>query len=406
MDGIRAAIGVAAVPGQVYKPKQFYYTPALFQLERGIFMPYLRKRGKKWYYTIEISTAGGKRKRKEVVGGNTKAEAAAAYARAVVELQGTGAYFEPTKMTVSDYFKEWFDVYCPHNFRKNTIATYQRMARLHILPIIGDMRLPAVKPTDLQALVNELQQQGLSHSTISITLTVIKRAFAYAADFAEYLQKDPAQNVRVPRDAAAAVPSHAFTRDQVHQILEKYPPGHAFHLPVLIAYHTGARIGEICALTWKDVDFDAREIHINKTVINVNGPEIQPAPKTSGSRRVIPYGRALQDILKRQRKGQLINAMQYGAPPPIFVCQAARGGALNPKLFAPFNHWTRTTFGPGYTFHSLRHTHATMLLEAGEDLEVVSKRLGHTSINTTAKTYSHILEQRKAKTVKLLDDIL
>lgn len=369
-------------------------------------MPYLRKRGKKWYYTIEISTTGGKRRRKEVAGGTTKAEAAAAYAQAVVALQGTGSYFEPTKKTVADYFAEWFDVYCPHNVHKNTEATYRRMARLHIIPAIGDMKLKAVKPTDLQALMNSLQQKGLSRSTLGIILTVIKRAFAYAADFAEYIQKDPAQNVRIPRDAATGSPSHAFTQGQVQQILKRYPPGHAFRLPILIAYYTGARVGEICALTWQDVDFDAREIHIDKTVIEVNGPEVQPAPKTSGSRRVIPYGRALQDLLKMQRKGQLINALKYGAPPPVFVCQSARGGTLVPSLFTSFNKWARRTFGPGYTFHSLRHTHATMLLEAGENLEVVSKRLGHTNINTTAKTYSHILEKRKAKTVKLLDDIL
>ena len=72
-------------------------------------MPYLRKRGKKWYYTIEISTTGGKRRRKEVAGGLTKAEAAAAYARAVVALQGSGEYLEPTKKTVSEFFSEWLD---------------------------------------------------------------------------------------------------------------------------------------------------------------------------------------------------------------------------------------------------------------------------------------------------------
>ena len=369
-------------------------------------MPYLRKRGKKWYYTIEISTTGGKRRRKEVAGGLTKADAAAAYARAVVALQGSGEYFEPTKKTVAEFFAEWLDEWCPHNVRKNTEATYRRMVRLHIIPAIGDMKLKAIKPTDLQGLMNNLQLRGLSRSTLKVILSVIKRGFVYAADFAEYIPKNPALNIKVPRDAAAAAPTHAFSAEQVQEILQHYPPGHAFHVPVLIAYHTGARLGEICALTWDDVDFDAREIHINKTVIEVNGVEIQPAPKTSGSLRVVSYGHALQDCLKAQRRGQLINALKYGAPAPTFICQAARGGVLAPRLFSSFNAWTRRTFGPGYSFHSLRHTHATMLLEAGEDLEVVSKRLGHTSILTTAKTYSHILEKRKAKTTKLLDEIL
>ena len=79
---------------------------------------------------------------------------------------------------------------------------------------------------------------------------------------------------------------------------------------------------------------------------------------------------------------------------------------LNPDAMRYFNTWCRDTFGAGYTFHSLRHTHATLLLEAGEDLELVSKRLGHSSINTTAQTYSHVLDARNQKTRSLLDQVL
>ena len=71
-----------------------------------------------------------------------------------------------------------------------------------------------------------------------------------------------------------------------------------------------------------------------------------------------------------------------------------------------FNQWCGETFGAGYTFHSMRHTHATLLLESGEDLELVSKRLGHGSINTTEQTYSHVLDARKQKTRSLLDQVL
>ena len=76
---------------------------------------------------------------------------------------------------------------------------------------------------------------------------------------------------------------------------------------------------------------------------------------------------------------------------------------LTPDAMRYFNQWCGETFGAGYTFHSMRHTHATLLLEAGEDLELVSKRLGHGSINTTAQTYFHVLDTRKQKTRTLLD---
>lgn len=88
------------------------------------------------------------------------------------------------------------------------------------------------------------------------------------------------------------------------------------------------------------------------------------------------------------------------------ICHTKQGRMLTPDAMRYFNQWCGETFGAGYAFHSMRHTHATLLLEAGEDLELVSKRLGHGSINTTAQTYSHVLDARKQKTRSLLDQVL
>lgn len=148
-------------------------------------------------------------------------------------------------------------------------------------------------------------------------------------------------------------------------------------MPLAISYHTGARFGECCALTWQDVDFDKMELSINKTVIQ-SGKEliVQDTPKTSHSFRTIPIGRKLIDILKQEKRHQAISKLAGHWPNDNYIIHAKRGGN-------------------GYSFHSMRHTHATMLLEAGEDLELVSKRLGHGNMATTSRVYSHVLDARK-----------
>lgn len=368
-------------------------------------MAYIRKRGSRWYYTIEIGD-GETRKRKEVPGGSTRQEAEAAYARALVSMEINGGYIEPTKKTVAEFFAEWLADDIGVNAHKNTLRSYRSIFDNHIRPVLGDRKLRSIRPQTLQQLLNDAKQNGLARSTVSSICAVLKKAFVYAADFCEYIPKNPAQNIKVPKYTAPPKEIKTFSPDQLAVIFRRFPPGHSFFLPCVISYHTGARLGECCALTWHDIDLDRREITIHRTVIAIGKPELQEAPKTSHSRRTIPYGDKLHKILKTEKARQAVARLQNPQAADALLCHDKHGRLLGPDAMRYFNQWCSTTFGAGYTFHSLRHTHATVLLEAGEDLELVSKRLGHSSINTTAQTYSHILDARKQKTRKLLDQIL
>ena len=368
-------------------------------------MAYIRKRGSKWYYTIEIGS-GETRKRKEVPGGSTRQEAEAAYARALVSLEVNGGYVEPTKKTVAEFFTEWLSDDVSINTHKNTSRSYRSIFENHIRPAIGDRKLRSIRPQMLQQILNDAKQSGLARSTVSSICAVLKKAFVYASDFCECIPKNPAQNIKVPKYTAPPKEIKTFTAEHLATIFRQFPAGHQFFLPLALSYHTGARLGECCALTWQDVDFDAREIAIQKTVIVAGGVELQDVPKTSYSRRIIPYGEKLYKILKAEKTRQAVARLQNPKAADAFICHTKQGRMLTPDAMRYFNQWCSETFGAGYTFHSMRHTHATLLLEAGEDLELVSKRLGHSSINTTAQTYSHVLDARKQKTRSLLDQVL
>lgn len=368
-------------------------------------MAYFRKRGNKWYFTIEIGT-GSKRQRKELAGGRTKAEAQAAYAKAVVDLNTNGEYIEPTKKTLDQFAPEWLAEHSK-NVKSNTIKSYTSIYKTHISPAIGERQLRSIRPTALQGLLNDKKLEGLAESTVSSIMAVLKKMFIYASDFCEYIPKNPAQNIKMPSYVSAPKEVQTFSAEQIQIIFDSFPQGHQFYLPLAISYHTGARFGECCALTWQDVDFDKMELSINKTVIQ-SGREliVQDTPNTSHSFRTIPIGRKLIDILKREKRHQAISKLAGHGPNDNYIIHAKRGGIMGPNGIHFFNHCCKEWFGNGYSFHSMRHTHATMLLEAGEDLELVSKRLGHGSMATTARVYSHVLDGRKELSRHYLDNAL
>lgn len=367
-------------------------------------MSYIRKKGNRWYFTIEIGE-GGKRKRKELAGGKTKAEAEAAYARALVDLQVNGAYIEPTKKTLNEFASEFFTDNS-RNVHANTIKSYQSIYRNHIAPIIGEHKLRTIKPRTLQNLLNQKKEAGLARSTVSSIYTVLKRLFVYAADFCEYIPKNPAQNIHLPKYTQPPRTVLSFSPQQVAEIFRRFPKGHQFFLPLAISYYTGARFGECCALTWQDVDFDTREISITRTVVEMSGGlTVQDVPKTSSSFRIIPCGKKLINILRAEKALQAAARLAGSGYADNFIIHDKHGKLMGPNAIRYFNMYIKK-YGNGYSVHSMRHTHATMLLEAGEELELVSKRLGHASIDITAKTYSHVLEARKNKSRRLIDEIL
>ena len=181
-------------------------------------MAYFRKRGNKWYFTIEIGT-GSKRQRKELAGGRTKAEAQAAYAKAVVDLNTNGEYIEPTKKTLDQFAPEWLAEHSK-NVKSNTIKSYTSIYKTHISPAIGERQLRSIRPTTLQGLLNDKKLEGLAESTVSSIMAVLKKMFIYASDFCEYIPKNPAQNIKMPSYVSAPKEVQTFSAEQIQIIFD------------------------------------------------------------------------------------------------------------------------------------------------------------------------------------------
>lgn len=366
-------------------------------------MSFYRKRGAKWYYTIEIK-ANGERKRIERVGGRTKAEAEKARARAMVAYSETGAAERGLKMTYSELADEWLKSVEPQ-VKANTFRNYKGSLKAHILPAIGDCVISTIRPKELQGLLNRLSVSEKSASAPQPVAAVLSASFDYAV-FCEYMRDTPMRGVKAPRSQRVPRKRRAFTPDEFDKLIAHYEEKRPEMLPLIwISYHTGARLGEALALTWSDVDLDAKTVTINKTLLQSG--ELQLSPKSATSVRTIAISSKLCRYLRQVHAKQSADKLKYGKyyADTDRICRREDGTPLTQSNTHSINVYLRTHFDAGLSIHSLRHTHATLLLEAGEDLELVSKRLGHASVSTTAKVYSHILEKRQKIEREILENI-
>lgn len=362
------------------------------------------KRGSHWYYRIQVPDDEGNMKWTMRAGGKTKREAEKAYFKAAETIETEGELYDVNRITVKKFMDTWLTDYVELNLRDATIRSYKSSLNNHIIPGLGKYPISKINSRIIQKFINS--KCDYSHGTVSHLLTVLKAAFSYAISPCGYILVNPTIGVRVPKNTKPPRKTCILSKQDIAKLFQKFPEGHHYYIPIMIGYHTGLRVGEVLGLHWCDIDFDADELTVNGTM--TESGVYQPYPKTKDSARTIPFGRKLHTLLKKEKKRQaeLKLRFQHVFNSKNYVCCRENGLRISTGDMRYFNEWSRETFGDGYSFHSLRHTHATMLLEAGESLEMVSKRLGHSNITTTSKTYSHVMKERKDKMVTLLNAIL
>lgn len=363
----------------------------------------LRKRGNKWYYTIETYDEYGNRKRVERVGTEDKVETRKLAMKAQAEYETTLRIRAGQNITYGKVLDQWLASLPDSGLKVNTIKRYQSIVHVHLRPSLGRLVLKRITPRHLQEYLNSVP---LGHESVNSIASAIKKSFAYAVVMCQYLEHSPADYLKVPRKMTVGTEGIAFSPDEMETIFSQFRRSD-MRTAIYLSYYTGLRLGECCALTWDNVDLRNNEIYVCATLINDGGWMVQEIPKTKSSIRTVQIPAKLHEYLSEERLLAMTTRMKYGSyyTNTNFVCRHENGRGLTPDNIRYFNQWCKNALGHG-SFHSLRHTYATMLLEHGADLELVSKQLGHSSIVITAKVYSHVLEKRKDKLVKIMDAAL
>jgi integrase len=310
------------------------------------------------------------------------ATAARAFKATVTADKSRGDFVAPTRTTLAEYYADWLPRYggrTTRGIRTQTKAGYADVMERHVLPVLGDRRLSDIGPRDIAKLAHGLRDKNLSRNTVRLALAPLKALLATAFE-EEVIRRNPAANVRIarPGTADAMTKPKALTEEELRALLTEMPDQWR-HFFTFLA-QTGLRIGEALALQWSDVDFGTQHIHVRRRWYRGT----YAAPKSRfGQRRIPLTPTTTRELWKRGATcapGALV--FPSGAGTPINAAN------LYSRIYKPA---ARRAGVPWATFHTLRHTCATMLFKSGKNVKQVQAWLGHHAASFTMDTYVHLL---------------
>jgi integrase len=350
-----------------------------------------------WVGTLSLGyNAEGKRLRKTVYG-STKKEAQ----DALRELQNdaaAGVDLTVEKLTLGEWLTRWLAMVKPA-VEPNTYRFYERQARLHVIPHLGQAQLAKLAAVHVQGLYATLATAGVSSSMqrkAGLTLTIALNEAVRLG----LVPGNAAQKVRKPKGAKSEV--EVFDPEQVGRFLQSARESrhYAFYMTAL---DSGARPGELLALMWENVDFEGGFLSVTKSLEEINGHVRVKDTKTAKGRRRIDLSADTLAVLAEHRKVALA-AGRMAAP----VSHNLEGGYLLQcnLIRRSFKPILAKAGLPSVGLYTLRHTCATLLLLADVPAKVVSERLGHSSIGITLDTYSHVLPTMQKRAASVLGAIL
>lgn len=278
--------------------------------------------------------------------------------------------------------------------KKSTFAAYSLIVETHLQPAFGN--LTAVTENDVQDFVLQKLNGGLSQKTIKDMLIVLRMILKFGAkkNYCVYAPID----VIFPTDRERQELEVLSIANQ-KKIMRFVEENFTFrNLGIFICLSTGIRIGEICALTWDDIDTENGVIHIRKTIqriyVKENGIKktelLIDTPKTATSMRDIPMIKDLYEILKPLKK--VVNNDYF-----VLTNEAT---PTEPRTYRNYYKKLLDKLGiPPIKFHGLRHSFATRCIESKCDYKTVSVILGHSNISTTLNLYVHPNYEQKKKCI-------
>lgn len=360
---------------------------------------HVRKRGRKWVVVIDTGTdpATGRRRQKWQSGFERRSDAERALAELLTRVHG-GTYAEPSKLSMADYLViRWLPA-MRTQVRPSTLDAYQRSVHRHLVPRLGHISLQRLTADQLDAAYGDMlttgrrDGKGLAPKSVRNLHLILHRALADAVDWG-LVTRNVADKARPPKQTQNRDAMRTWTAGQLREFLQLQREDRLYGLWHLLG-NTGMRRGEALGLAWEHVDLDAHRVAVRRTLLNVAYRLEWGEPKTDRSRRNVALDNGTVDVLRAHRRAQLEERMALGGAWEDHGLVFARedGKPLHPDLASKlFEQRVADSGLPQIRLHDLRHTHATLALQAGIHPKVVSERLGHSTISMTLDTYSHAI---------------
>ena len=351
---------------------------------------------------LGIDSMTGK-KVKTTISARTKRElnSKAIQAKVEFEKRGSTVCSAVEIKTYAELVENWLEMYC-HTVKKSTLTITKVRINNYLLPAFGDYKLEKLTPPVIQKQVNQwakdYNQLGKGYQEYTQLNSLNKRILKYAVSL-QVIPFNPARDIIVPRRKAKEGQKLKYLDDEnlkkFLNYLDQLPNTYKnFYDTVLYKtlLATGLRIRECLALKWSDIDLQNGTLDVNKTL---NCEKEITTPKTKSSVRVIDLDNKTVLMLRlyKNRQAQVGReiGLTYEKVFPNYFDEYRDARALRPRL----EKHLKLSKCPRLTFHAFRHTHASILLNAGLPYKEIQTRLGHSQISITMDTYSHLSKDSK-----------
>jgi len=304
-----------------------------------------------------------------------------------------GTFVAPASLTVGEYLDRWIDAH-EVGLKPSTAISYRANVNRYLRPALGHERLQSLSPSRLSVLFRDLYEHGgkdgapLSPRTVEFARAVLRRALQDAV-VDRLIEVNPVIGTKRPRTVK---PKHTtWTATQLRTFLAQLDEEHRWTPLWELAAGTGMRRGELLALRWSDLDLDHGLIRVDRSVMQISGTRNYGTPKNH-ERREVALDDHLVSTLRAWRTKKVAERLMLGesyldGEDIVFTWQDGR--PVPPDyVTSVFGRLTADLEVPRITFHSLRHTHATLLLREGVPVHVVAKRLGHKDPSVTLSVYA------------------
>ncbi len=423
----------------------------------------VRKKGKKWYYRFYVEDASGNLVQKEYAGTESKAETEKLLRQAMEDYESKRFVAKVDNLTLEGLLDIWAEEDLKVGTLSNgTVENYLAAIRRIKCHPIAKRKLKSINAGHLQEFLDLLVfggevdgfvSKGYSKDYVHSFSAVLQQSFRFAVFPKQFITFNPMQYVVLRKksdevdlfadedeDIADTVPITASQYKELMAYLEK--KNKPAILPIQIAYFTGLRIGEVCGLTWQDINLEEQYLTVRRSV-RYNGAthKTEIGPTKRKKVRIVDFCDALAEILRKAKKEQHKQRFQYGElyhrnyyrevkvknrvhyelyhldgtqDIPIdykeisLVCIRPDGAFESPSTLGIVCRTVKKKL-PGFEdfhFHALRHTYTTNLLSNGAMPKDVQELLGHSDVSTTMNVYAHATRDAKRTSAKLLDKVV
>lgn len=371
----------------------------------------ITRSGKEYTYWEARYTAGrdpgtGKQIQRSITG-KTQKEVAQKLKAATASID-SGTYTAPSKMTVGQWLDIWTADYLG-GVKPYTVASYTSVARNHIKPALGAVKLEALNAHTIQGFYNALGKPrngkpGLTARTIRGIHAIFHRALQQAIAVG-YLRFNPADACTLPRTEHEEIAPLDDTQSK--EFLETIK-GHRFEDLFTVALFTGMREGELMGLLWECVNFEQGTILVDKQLQREkrkNGEYIFTSPKSAKPRTITPAPWVMKLLRAHRAKQneQRLKAGELWEDSGLVFTNDVGGHLVAQTIYRAFKNIADSIGCPDARFHDLRHSYAVAAIRSGDDIKTVQGNLGHATAAFTLDVYGHVTEQMKQESAARME---